>query len=251
MAYQGDLRLTAWIEVDARKARLTASNMEANVLQRCDLSEADLSGSSLRGAAFLDCTLKKTTWKGAEITSATFIGCDLSGSDFVGADLEWTTLYDCDLSFVSFWRCGLKDTHLYSCHGPALYLRSDLELLREVSGGRLRAYRWETPEGAWRSPPYEVGKTYHAALNRNRRLGCAPGIHAATLDWCIDIAMRETHWNGTGEAPFRILEVSASPAEVIVPFTRARLRCSDLTVERIVPQEEWLHSLETSDEATP
>lgn len=235
------------LDRDLHRSCLRACDLTGCVFRNCDLRGCEFDGACLRSAVFVDCKLVGSTWHGTEARAITIIGSDCERTDFSGAELAFCMVACSRLHWARFWRAGLQDAVIINCNGPAFHLRSDLSLLEEIDGqGRIHAYRWETREGSWRGAPKPVGTTHISDLNKMGTRGCAPGLHAATLDWCVDVAMEETGWDGMAPAPFDVLETISNPRDLFVPYTRGRFRSSKMTIKRVVPEGEWRDMLEVA-----
>ena len=97
--------------------------------------------------------------------------------------------------------------------------------LPPASPSKIAAWKLVTADGRGifrdDSPVYEAGRTYEADLNRDTAIGCAPGLHVASLSWCM------AEW----EPGRRLLVCEMDPADVVIPLGRpGKFRAAKLTV---------------------
>ena len=79
---------------------------------------------------------------------------------------------------------------------------------------------------------YQVGGTFTETCDQSKDRDCSHGLHLSHLNWAIDF--------GRGRSNFKIIECAVPLDKIVVPHnTDGKVRTSELTVLREVPQEEW------------
>ena len=79
---------------------------------------------------------------------------------------------------------------------------------------------------------YQVGGTFTETCDPSKDRDCSYGLHVSHLNWAVDF--------GRGRGYFKIIECAVPLDKVVIPkYTDGKVRTSELTVLREVPQEEW------------
>jgi len=227
---------------DARKTYFVMCDLSGALFEGVDCTEANFAGSYQQGCVYADVDLTKCNFEGAYLHSATFVRCKMDNTVFQRASLENSTFIGNVGQFTDFNHAELKDIHFTKNDFVNSFgLVSNLEILKKA-GGKIIAYRFEVEDGLspFHGVRYEVGQIYRCDnLNKNPAIGCAEGLHVATLDWCIACGYADYGVDNAGNPNFSIIEIECDPNDIFVPYEKDRFRVAEFTVLRNVPLTEW------------
>jgi hypothetical protein len=165
------------IEIKSRfTGEIIYAGKHQNIRTAVQKAKADLSGADLSGANLYGANLSRANLSGADLSGADLYGANLSRANLSGADLSGANLSGADLSRAT----GINPNRTT----PVMMLLDQ--------PGQIRAYKVVTASGCG---PFNGGIHYelngsYAVENASTdiNIDCAPGIHLATLDWCM------SHW---------------------------------------------------------
>ncbi len=159
-------------------ANLCGADLRGADLRGADLRDANLCGANLRGADLRRANLRGANLRGADLRRANLCGADLRDADLRDANLRGADLCDADL-------CG---ANLRGAKGATIERTSPLAMLRHQPG-TIRAFKVLNSRGEGH---INGGLVYARDVlaevpnaDTSEHKMCAPGIHLATLDWCL------------------------------------------------------------------
>ena len=83
---------------------------------------------------------------------------------------------------------------------------------------------------------YKVGETIKHKCDNDLYKECSEGLHISYKDWAIRFGKDKTNSNNN----FVVLECSVPLDKIVLPKNSdGKVRTSELTVLRILPEEEW------------
>jgi uncharacterized protein YjbI with pentapeptide repeats len=241
MARQAELRGSIWKNVTAPYTRFTMSDVSGALFEKCDFMNTDWAGVFAKGAIFYRCDLVGANFEGADLEGACYIQCDLTQAQLKRAILCNAVFQENKMELTDFYLAELKDIRLGRNEMTnVIGLVSDLEILKSMEG-RIYAYRFQQgDQSPFHGVNYTAGDVYTVdTLSYDKAIGCAPGLHMATLDWCIACGIEEIGLDEKGIPKFDIWQVSCDPVDIVVPYERGRFRASKIRFERKLALLEW------------
>ncbi len=202
--------------------------VEAAVRARADLARANLAGANLARA-----NLARANLAGANLAGANLAGAYLARAYLAGADLARANLADANLADADLARANLARANLADAKGLTIERTSPLALLRYQPGPiRLFKVLNTHSEGHINGGlAYPMGKRVAVTdASADPTEMCGPGIHVATLDWCL----REWRSGYT----IAVMEFTAADIACIPLGTDGKLRLHGCTRVEDIPVAE-------------